>query len=199
VSMPVINTAGQTLYDHVAALMADDEEYGWAGIFLCSAIGAMLQGADQIIEDDDTYPGWARLLDPAVCPAQWLPWLAWLYGVTLVPGASEAQQRATITDLPPHQRGTTAALVAAAQQYLTGARDCFVAERDGGAYRLTIVTHTSETPDPDAVLRALLDPRVKPAGLLLTYVVTAGEAWAEAVATWDGATGSWDDTDSVPI
>lgn len=189
----MINTAGQALYDHAAPLLEDDEQHGWAGLYLCAAIGAMLQDADQVVSDDDTYPGWARAMDPAVCPAAWLPWLAWVYGVTLVPNSSEQQQRDTITNLPPHQRGTRASLIAAAQQHLTGNKLVDFIERDGDAWQLAVVTRTSETPSTALVLAALLEQ--KPAGIILTYTATDSQPWDATVDTWDSTgTTTWDQT-----
>lgn len=191
---PVINPAGQTLYEDVAALVETDEQYGWAALLLCSAIGALMQGNDQVVQDTDTHPGWTSILDPNVVIANWLVWLAWLYGVTLTPGASEVEQRATILALPPHQRGTRASLVAAAQQFLTGTRHVDFIERASSAYTLTVVTLTSETPDTGPVLAALLDQ--KPAGIVMTYVTSDSEVWDVASpVTWDtvGGTVTWDD------
>lgn len=63
---------------------------------------------------------------------------------------------------------------------LTGNKTIFFEERSTSAYTITVITRTTETPDSDAVLRALMTQ--KPAGIILTYVTTAGRTFAETTA-----------------
>lgn len=183
-TQPVINPAGQTIYEHISPLVEQDESYDWATLYLVSAIGAMVQDLDQIIEDTDEQPAWTILLSPDTCPVLWLPWLAWLYGVTLTPGMDEAAQRGTIRDLPPHRRGTPAALVAAVKQTLMGAKNVTIVERAGGdAYSLLVATRTAETPDPAATESAAWSQT--PIDTILTYSLADTPLWDEATLTWD--------------
>jgi len=86
-----------------------------------------------------------------------------------------ASQREYILALPASNRGTLKAFEEAARFYLTGNKTVFFKERDGGAYRLTVVTYTLETPN-EAQVRAALEAQV-PGGIILTYNVVPGAAY----------------------
>jgi hypothetical protein len=64
-------------------------------------------------------------------------------------------------------------MTAAAQLHLTGTKTVFFRERYGGAYRLQVLTYLSQTPDSTLVLKELMAQ--KPAGIILTYTVLAGQ------------------------
>jgi hypothetical protein len=137
----------------------------------------------------DGRPGWAILMDPDRCPPEALGYLAQFVGVTLNDGLSTTDQRARIKGTDGFKRGTRGALVAAAQQYLTGSKTVYVIERDasvdpvyGGAYGLTVFTFTPETPDSAAVLKALMEQ--KPAGIKLQYVVVTGTNYSLVRSTY---------------
>jgi calcineurin-like phosphoesterase len=71
-------------------------------------------------------------------------------------------------------RGTPAAMVAAAQTELTGAKRVVLRERfTGDPWKINVVTFTSETTDPSKVLDKLLSQ--KPAGIVLTHTVVDGQ------------------------
>lgn len=134
--------------------------------------------ADIARDQDDETPGFAVLFDPDACPAAWLPWVAQFVGVAMLPNMTEAQMRVRLKETGGWQRGTPDAIMGAARQYLVGpdgtgsSATVFLNERAGSAYRFAVATLISETPDPDAVLRALLEQ--KPAGLVLDYAPVAG-------------------------
>lgn len=144
--------------------------------------------------------------DPANAPAAWLPWLAQLLGARLDPAASEDEQRDTIIYATSGWRGGTRSAIAdAAKTALTGTKYArvvshFVPGVSGGItpgdiWDITIVTLSSETPDPGEVLGAVLRKGVKPAGVVLhhaTYEATWDQqeavfpTWADRdAATWD--------------
>lgn len=155
--------------------------------------------------DRQTRP--SALGDPMAADASWLPWMAQLVGAVLDPKASTAEQRDTIRYATSGWRaGTRGAIADAAKTALTGSQYArvvphFTPTLQGGleparVWDITIVTRLSETPDPDAVLGAVLRKGVKPAGVVLWH--SAYEAtWdqIEAVyptwADWEAA-GSWD-------
>lgn len=136
-------------------------------------------------------PGWAILFDPDECPEEWLPWTAQLVGVRVIEGESTAEFRSRIKDRPRWRRGTVAALTSEIQTTLTGAKTVYINERSGGAYRLSVATIDTETPDPDATLAAIL--RQKPAGIVLEYSTVPGASgmtWHELITryeTWQDA------------
>lgn len=151
---------------------------------MCAAAAAMIARPIDALRSDDTGTGGRRMYDPDRAPAWALEWLSQQVGLDELPSfLSEAEQRALIRDAPGMRRGTPAAMIAAVQPYLTGSGSVIFVERDGGPYKLTVVTRTSETPDPDAALAALMN--AKPAGIDLTYVISDLEVWSEAVNTWD--------------
>jgi hypothetical protein len=140
----------------------------------------------------------SALGDPEQAELAWLPWLAQLVGATLDPSASESEQRDTVRYATSGWRGGTRQAIAdAARSALTGSQYARVMPHTtvsggllapGTAWDITIVTRSSETPDPGAVLGAVLRKGVKPAGAVLhhhpyaaswTAVTTAYPTWAD--------------------
>lgn len=146
---------------------------------------ALLGEVDDVVGDTDAGPGWSREL--TVTGSRNPRWTAQLLGVQAPPGATDAQVRQLLSDRPAFRRGTPGAIIAAAAALLTGTRYVGLRERDGSAYRLTVVTYTGETPNAAAVNAAL--QAAKPAGLVLTHQVvtptsyTAMEAMAPLTYT----------------
>lgn len=180
---PIVGTLAEELYASLAPFAYDDEAHDWAMLHHCQAAMLPVQWVADLVRDSDDGPGWSALVDPDRCPDFALPWLAQPAGVTLVPGMTADQQRALIRDEPAQDRGTLGALVAAAQRRLTGTKRVILRERDGSAYRLTVITLISETPDAagtEADIRA-----VKPAGLVLNYETSADWSFEILRTTFD--------------
>lgn len=145
----------------------------------------------------------SALGDPVQAEPGWLPWLAQLVGANLDPNATVAEQRDTIRYATSGFRaGTRGAIADAARSALSGTRYVVVLPHkkvsggtivDGTAWEITIVTRTSETPSPGAVLGAVLRKGVKPAGAVLYHQVYEA-SWATATAayptwaTWNNQT-----------
>lgn len=166
---PLLPSYAARLYQALQPLAYDDASQGYALAYLCKAIGAMYQPVCDLVEDTAAGPGWSPLMDVARCPLFALPWLAQLVGVTLTDPSDDAGSRAEIRAAAGFSRGTVAAMKAAAAATLTGDDPTVIfRERDGSAYRLTVLTRTSETPDEAATLAALTAQ--KPAGIVLTYL-----------------------------
>lgn len=150
---------------------------------MCDSTGRLLQPVEDIVRDSDTHPGWGVVMDPDNAPIDWLPWLAQFAGKRIRLGLPEAEQRARIRDTDGFDRGTPRALEAAAKQYLTGTKYALIQERFGGnAWRVNVVTLESETPDPGAVLAALMEQ--KPAGIILTHNAVTGGDFNTVTNTW---------------
>jgi hypothetical protein len=141
--------------------------------------------------------------DPVNAPAAWLPWLAQLLGARLDPAASEAEQRDTIIYATSGWRGGTRSAIAdAARTALTGTRYARVVPHytaavgggiaEGDIWDIVIVTLDSETPDPGAVLGAVLRKGVKPAGVLLHHT-TYEASWDQQEAVYP----TWQDRDAA--
>lgn len=186
-----VGSVGEALYERLAPLGYDDEAQDWALLILCGALGVMGQSLRDLVADSEAGPGWSSLLDVDRCPAPFLPFLAQFVGVRLPVGVAEAEARERIRTPAGFRRGTPAAIVAAAQRTLIGAKTVSLFERDGGAYRLTVVTRTSETPDTAATERAIRGE--KPAGILLTYVVSASPIITELAGDIDSLAGTTND------
>jgi hypothetical protein len=138
-----------------------------------SAMGDMFQQVDTLASATNAGPGWSQIMDINRCPSYGLGWLAQFVGVTLDPALDDASQRSRIRSTDGWNRGSPNAMIAAAQQYLTGTKYVILRERNGSPYHITVVTKLSETPNSLAVLNALLAQ--KPAGLTLTLAVEAGQ------------------------
>jgi hypothetical protein len=102
---------------------------------------------DELVGDSDDGEGWSILFDVDRCPAKWLPFQAALIGVRLPEGLTDEQRR-RIKRGRRLQRGTPAAIKGIARQHLTGHQRTVFLERDGGAWRDTLITYSAETPDP---------------------------------------------------
>lgn len=174
---------GDELYAAQAPLAVDDASYGFALRAYSRALGAMFEEVSWYTRETGTEPGWSRLADLDTTPSKALGWLAQFVGVRLDPALDDAAQRARIRATDGFKRGTLGAIVAAAQQYLTGMKRVVLVERAGGdAYALDLITYTSETPDEPAVLAAVTAQ--KPAGIILTYNVLTGQTFAQLKATY---------------
>jgi hypothetical protein len=137
----------------------------------------MYQMVDDWVRDQPEGPGWSLLMDVNRCPPEALGWLGQFVGVRIPTGLTDAQQRQWIKDRRGFRRGTPAAMIAAVQDTLTGTKAVKMIERDGDPYNLTLTTTTSETPDANRTLAAILSQ--KPAGITLnkTSVVTGTQTW----------------------
>jgi len=170
---PVLASFAQALYDSMTPMQYAEASYDYALAKLLSGIGEAFQQVEDYGRDQGDTPGWAFMLDPDTCPPEALGWLAQFVGVVLQPGLSEADQRARIKATDGWNRGTVGAIKGAAAQYLTGNKTVTLRERDGDPYFLTVITYTSQTPNPAQVLAAVTAQ--KPAGLVLTHNVTPGQ------------------------
>lgn len=130
----------------------------------------------------------SALGDPDQAHIDWLPWLAQFVGARPDPAANEEEQRDTIRYATSGWRGGTRSAIAdAARTALTGGRYARVVPHTvpggsggltaGTVWDITVITRVGETPDPGAVLGAILRKGVKPAGAVLWHAVYE--------ATWD--------------
>lgn len=177
---PVVAQDTEILYAALSGRMRDeDEDNGWALLIYLESMGQQLQVVDDLGRDDENgVAGWARLLDLDATDDVGLGYLAQFQGVQLLVGLDSTAQRIRIRGTDGRNRGKLSAIVAAAQQFLTGAKRVDLYERDGGdAYALRVRTYAAETPDSAAVLAALIAQ--KPAGIILTYEVASGMSYTQ--------------------
>jgi hypothetical protein len=141
----------------------------------------------------ETRAAWSAVRDPDDCPPSWLDWLGQHAGEFFEPGVTEDQKRQQIRDTPHIHRGQIATLIAQVEPTLVGQRSVRVIPRAGGnPWNLTVLTRTSETPDP-AASEAAARFR-KAAGVKLTFLVSDAPVWDEGTLAWDDAAAKpWDD------
>jgi len=175
------DTFAGRLYGMLAPVAQNDPSAGWSLLILCNTIGVPYQLVEDWVRDTAAGPGWSLLLDVARCPSEALGWLGQFVGVRLRAGDNDDANRNRIQSTDGFRRGTLAAMQGAVYPTLTGQKRLFLKERDSTAaapdyaYHLTAITYSNETPDPTATQNALLAQ--KPGGIVLTYIVQAGQSY----------------------
>lgn len=185
-------------YAALSPILQDDEDNNWHAAIYIAGVGVMYQPLHDFIRETPDGSSWSALLDPDRIPAKHLPWLGQWVGVRLnsVPVEPATNERSLVKAHVGFARGTPAAMIAEIKATLTGTQTVFMKERWNGTlsvdapYHLSIVTHTPETPDPDATLAAIL--RQKPGGIVLHWEAITGLAWDELIGSWDVQPGTWD-------
>ena len=163
-----------------------------------SLVGDQLEGVEATVAAVAPASGRSALSDPMAAAPEWLPWMAQLVGANLSGAATVAQRRAAVAGAGSGWlAGTMAGVVAAVRSTLTDPVGGYVSvTRDASdMWLLHVVTKATETPDPAASLRAVIQAGAKPAGVVLDWAAYAA-SWddIEALApTWAAieALGSW--------
>lgn len=170
------STFTEGLLSSMAPWVAQSPDY--AGYL--TAFGAMFDPVYALVSDqgspDDPAnytAGWSTLLNVETCPTQYLPWLGMFVGVYVAPGTADATARALISAKAGFGRGTPAAIVATAQQFLSGTQSCVLQERtaaDGSedAYHFVLVVRPEQVLSVNGLIAAV--NLVKPAGVQWTLV-----------------------------
>jgi hypothetical protein len=166
------------------------------------ALGQMFEAVYQLVYPQGTpdqpagfAASWSTLLNVDTCPTQFLPFLGMFVGVYVPPGTPDATARALIASEQGVQRGTLAAIEAAALRNLTGAspaliiRERTAANGTPDAYHMIVGFLPSQCPSEANLIAAV--EAVKPAGIQISYIEANGWAWAEAVNNWQADTFSW--------
>lgn len=172
---PTLTGPAERLYAFFEPWAADDALNGYAWAWIAAAFGEQHADVENVVRTAPSgLPGWARLFNvtaDADCPDWAVAWVAQFVGVSLRTGEPVADQRAQLHP-DATKKATTSAMVATVQTLLTGSKTVRVIERDPTAYQHTLITLTSETPDPDAVEARLADPSVKAVGHWWTLIVS---------------------------
>ena len=216
---PAYSATTERLYGRLPEfLRAADSRNDWLMKRFVSSIAdrqgevdVLISRIDYITIPDGGQPGdTSDLADPETADARWLAWLGQLFGVRLYPGMTAAEQRDAVRFASNGFRaGTKEGVAAAARSALTGTRYAQVYDHsayqigDGGQWDVLVVTRSSETPDPDAVLRTIVLKRAKPAGVRLWHraYATSWEAleflfWEWSL--WDGSR-TWNAIEEVGL
>jgi hypothetical protein len=159
-------------------------------------------------EDEDLSAGARRtadLIDPATADAAWLPYIAMFRGGKLDLSLPVAQQRASL-ETPAAlgwYAGSADSIVQAAQRALTDTQHVALVYGYGGdPFTIAVQTLVTETPDDQAVLDAIDQAGVRPAGfdIVIEHYQSSWDSQEAAYPTWATreAAGSWDTIESVP-
>lgn len=129
--------------------------------------------------------GTSELVDPSFADFAWLRWLGQLIGVDVPATLTENEARDAVQFASSGWRaGTKTGIADAAKSALTGSKHVSVEDHHlGDAWTVRLVTRTSETPDVDAVLQAVVDKKAKPAGVVLAHTAYSA-SWAQIEATY---------------
>ena len=178
---PTVTPTAEEAYEGMGPWTGPDPEHEYFLLRFVASAADLLDPVNVLARDEGDRPGWAVLFDPDKTPTESLDWLGQFLGVQPMFGLTDAARRARLRETAGFRRGSVAAIEGAARQFLTGARQVKVFERDGGsAYRIRVRTYLGETPDPLATRRAILEQ--KPAGIVLTYDVAVGATYGELTA-----------------
>lgn len=161
---------------------ADTDETGDLRGFI-EALTAPAEQVNIIVGEEEQEFGWSVALDPDLCPAKLLPWLAQWEGVELTPDMDEAARRQAIKDREGSARGRVATIRARIERTLTGTKRIIIRERNPSPYSLYIRTIASETPDENLTRAAILAQ--KPAGLVLNYEAATGITYIDLEADYE--------------
>jgi Phage tail protein (Tail_P2_I) len=138
------STATMTLWNALPEfIQTSDAANQYTFLSWLEGIGSQQQAIDDLCRDTSHGPGWSVVMDLGRCPNYALPWLAQFVGVNIPgdqQGTSAIQDQAMRTTILAKQafaRGTAAAIVAAAQQYI-GTGTVNVIERYPDPYSLTV-------------------------------------------------------------
>lgn len=145
------------------------ERLGWAkdqdatGTLLgwLAGIGQMMQAVDSISADSydsdgAVAPSWSSVLDITRAPTAVLPWLGQFVGVRVDPMARDDQQRYAIESEAGFNRGTPAAILAAADKYLLPGYAASIVERDTSPYHLSVDIPSAGVTGPSTCLALYL-------------------------------------------
>lgn len=193
---PTVGALTRRLYDRLPEFYAAaDEDHDHALLRYTSLTADQASEIEALrlrIADGD-------LLSGANAEVAWLRWLAQLVGVRLDASLAENALRDSVTYASSGWRaGTKAGIADAARTALTGTKHTEVYDHsvstpgDGGTWDVLLVTATTETPDVNAVLAAVVAKRAKPAGVVLHH-----RAYSVSWDTLEVAYPTWNDTQAV--
>lgn len=174
------------------------------------------QTTADLLDGQHYMPAFGILLDPDLCPTQFLPYTAQFAGVQIPVGSDDAMARAAIRRESGFQRGTVASMHDAALAMMTAPGTnpyLVIQERTGGGagsvvnpndasdypYHMIVAmradqsglpagTYTSA--DTSYALIAAVEA-VKPGGIQITFSVSDGYVWGTATNEWSADTFSW--------
>ncbi len=177
----------------LAPLLVKDEANGDVGRHFIAVLTAPIEViAEAVREDDDDRPGFSLFMDIETCRIEFLPWLIQLRGVKATPGLSEEAARDEGRKAEGLRRGTMTGPAGVGSMEKAAARHTAsqdpalvrVFDRVGNdPYATTVVTRTSDTPDPAQTLADILSDKV--IGEVVQHVVSDAALWLDGALSWD--------------
>lgn len=191
-TIPLEPLAAEVAHE-LAPLLVKDAENGDVGSHFIAVLTAPIETiAAAVTEDEDDRPGFSLFMDIETCPAEFLPWLLQIKGVRATPGLSEEDAREEGRKAEGLRRGTMTGPAGVGSMEKAAARHTAskdpalvrVIDRVGGdPYLTTVVTRTSDTPDPAQTLLDILSDKIL--GEIIVHVVTDEVLWEETTLVWD--------------
>jgi hypothetical protein len=191
VSRPATTPFVEAVYARLEPIATQDEGLDWPLLRFIAALSKMFESVEAVARSGDRRVPYSRLLDVSSCPTFALPFLGQFAGVRLR-ALKDAYARDAISRRGGRNRGRPDAIIAAAQEVLSGTKNVRLVERFGGdAYALRIITRPSETPSTDIPMTNLaLNPDAEDGGGSLNtnwsnlagYGIVAGSSWLNTFA-----------------
>lgn len=182
--------------------------------WVCDGIGVMVDPLWTLVQDHgndgdpDFLPGYGQLFNVDPLPGQPgygapttltadLPYVAQFAGVQIPQGSDDTTARSLVMAEAGRNRGTPAAVIAAAKRNLTGTKSVTLIERiyvDGtqNAGWAGLVMRPEECPSLAAVQQAV--DLVKLGGVQMWYSLTDAFEWTQAIHTWSADAMTWAET-----
>lgn len=184
------NAIAARIYEEISPLAYADEENDWVLLRFIEAWTENMVEIDDLVRDSVNGPGWSTAMDVDTAPDKFLDFISQFVGIEFAGGESASDKRDIINALVNLRRGSPAASRAWIDRHLTGTKYVLFNERSfGSAYRYSVRTFASETPDPDIVERGLKEQ--KPAGLLMDYATIGGMTYDTIAVGYDTYTLSY--------
>jgi hypothetical protein len=174
------------LYNRLKPYHPDDVEQNYVLFKLCGALMQPFEFVDELARQ----PDYSVLLNLDTVSLDALLYLAQFIGIVSPPRLLDetdedyhARVKSLVEARVGFERGRPAAMIAAAKLFLTGTKSVIITERVGGnAWQAAAATIDAETPDANAVDRALRSQ--KPAGIILDYLDVEHVTYAELAAAY---------------
>jgi hypothetical protein len=175
--IPSIGSFATRIYNYLFPVAGSDQFNNYHLAIYVGALGDAFQPVEDLAGDGlGGEMGWSVLVDIDRIPNAGIPYLGQYVGSIVDAKDTYPVQRQKVKDLESWKRGSPAAMTAAVQKVLTGAKRVRITERDtGSAWHQNVQTYTAETPDTAAVLAAIASQ--KPGGQIITHTLVPGQTY----------------------
>lgn len=164
---------------------AEDEDESGELLKWLAGVGELIQTVDTLCRDSydtngNAAPGWSQVLDIDRVPTYALPWLSQFVGVVGNPNLRDDIQRHQILNPQGFARGTPAAIIAVANQFMSVGFTATIVERDTSPYHLHINIPSAGVIGNVTCLSIMLE--FSACSLLPGAFATCADMWAATLA-----------------